>query len=124
MCDVGHRRGNYRQMLCEHRRNLKLIMTRKRAYPDRIARLLDEGEPANTVDIDQDRGSDQPEVEHWYEGLPAGKNLSLAPCLSLHSDALDHAVDNYVLKCWSFHNRRTRQRRRLLTFIIRPASLS
>src|SRR5262245_15997829 len=111
-------------MLCEHRRNLKLIMTRKRAYPDRIARLRDESELRNTVDIDEDRGSDQAEIEHWYEALPAGKNLSLASCLRQHSDGLHHAVDNHVLKCCWFHNRRTYQRRRLLTFIIGLSSLS
>src|SRR5262245_24614950 len=111
-------------MLCEHRRNLKLIMTRERAYSNCIGRLLDESEFGNTVDIDEDRRSDQPEVEHRYEALPAGKNLSIAPCLRQHSDGLHHAVDNQVLKrCW-FHGRRTRQRRRLLTFIIRLSSLS
>ena|SRR5215467_1192926 len=101
MCNVGHRRGKNRQMLCDHRRDLKLMMTRQRAYSDCIVHLLDESEIGNTVDIDEDRGSDQPEVEHRHEALTAGKNLGLATRLRQSSDGLKHAVGNHVLKrCW------------------------
>jgi len=81
MRDMRHRRAKDRQMPGDHRRHLKLMMARERTYSDLIVRLLNESKVGNTIDIDQDRGLHQPEVEHRHKALPAGKNLCLAICL-------------------------------------------
>src|SRR5215475_285327 len=106
MRDVRHRRAKNWEVSCDHRRNLKLVMARERAYPDLVIRFLDESEIGNTIDIDQDRRLYQPKVEHRHKALPAGKDLGLAICLRQRSDGTRHTVDNHILKCCWFHGRR------------------
>jgi predicted transcriptional regulator len=64
-------------MLRDKRRGLKLEMPRQRADPDAVRRFVDKTEARDAIDVDENGGVQQAEIQHRHETLPTGENLGL-----------------------------------------------
>src|SRR6478672_7408180 len=125
MCDVRHRVRQHWKVLRDDRRGFNLVVPRQRADFHDLASVLDESKPGNTVDIDENRWAEEPEIQHWHEALPAGKYFCLAASLRERCDRLVDAVGDHVFERCRLHDcERPRIVPRLMTFIIRLCRLS
>src|SRR5215831_10497602 len=103
MCHVLHRSRHYGQVRFDDGRGLERVVAREGADPDDVAGRIDIAKIANAIDIDEDRRSDQPEVEHRHQALSAGKNFPIAACSSQHRDGFIEGLRSHVVKCGGLH---------------------
>ena len=82
MCHVRHGARKNRQMPGDDRRGFELIMACERADTYVLSRLLDKGQVADPVDVDENRRTQEAEIEHRDEALPASDDLRVASAIS------------------------------------------
>ena len=101
MRDMRHRAREHRKMFRDDGRGFDLVMPRQRADFDGVARVLDESEAGNSVDVDENRRTQQPEIQHRHQALPAGQDFRVTAGLRQRCNCLLDAVRNDVLeRCW------------------------